>query len=327
MPSISTIFRSAKEEFKVVSEVSSYILPILEAQVATYTIDFKKEIDRLESRVKDFESIRDNYLNDYGTPTQQLSLSEFLKDANDLIGIRVVVYTDTDVTNISNRLTQVFSDVKFEEKLTVRDIDRGARFGYRAAHINFEFEEAKLLENAPISSIGVEIQIRTLFSDAWARQSHKILYKGDSDPPDEVVREFTAAAAMLEIIDQKINYISNTTFDEIRRPVTLELERSQFFDQLNSKISGSISEEEARSFLFEFSTKGPPLTESEVAVKLLGLVEQAWQKYGDIAFEKYGIRDEILKIRVALFAFNEELFHWILPLHMHERVKIIKSNI
>lgn len=327
MPSISHLFEQARLEFKSTSEIANSILPILKAQISTYAISYKNEIDRIEARVKDFESIRDNFIDDYGHPTHQLSLTEFLIDTNDLIGIRLVVYSDTGVTNISEHLKSLLGDVDFEEKLTVRDIDRGAQFGYRAAHINFKFEDEKLLENAQIPSIGIEVQVRTLFSDAWARQSHKLLYKGNTEPSDRAIREFATAAAMLEVIDQKVDFISNSPVEDIRKPVTLELERSQFFISLNKIISGTISEKEAKSFLLEFSSQEAISAEHDAIDKLVKLVKDSWQQYGNIDFKKYGILDDILKVRVAIFAHNETQFSWTIPLHMHNRISLIKSNI
>lgn len=324
---VSRAFQEAREEFKILSAISQSIMPIIAAQVAAYTFTQKKQIDRVESRVKDFESIRDNFVDDYGIPAHQISLQEFLIDANDLIGIRLVVYTDTDVKIVSERLLEVLGDVDFEEKLTIRDINRGARFGYRAAHINYSFDDGAFLECAPVSSIGVEIQIRTLFSDAWARQSHKLLYKGEFDPPDDVVREFTAAAAMLEIIDQKIDFIAHSDLQSNRRPVDVELNRAEFTDQLNKIVSGSISEEEALSFLLEYNSRnGDGSPERDTKTELLSVVQDAWKRFGRIDFHKYGLVDDLLKVRVVLFAYDDTRFEWTVPLHMQERINLIKSH-
>src|SRR5438067_7266221 len=168
---------------------------------------FANQIDRIESRTKEFISIRDNYLDQYGVPSSLITLDEFLRDATDLIGVRVVAYYNADVDNIRNTLTEIHPQASVEEKLTVHDINRGSRFGYRAVHVNFQFSEERLFRDQPRSSAGVEIQIRTILSDAWARHSHKLVYKSDRPPPDEVLRAFAGTAAMLETADGQIERI------------------------------------------------------------------------------------------------------------------------
>jgi ppGpp synthetase/RelA/SpoT-type nucleotidyltranferase len=290
------------------------------SRVSAILLPHSDHIDRIESRSKQFTSIRDNYVRDRGVPAPGLDLSGFLIDSNDLIGVRVVVLYNSDVDAIRETLLRVYPAAEFDEKLTIHDANRGSRFGYRALHVNFIYPDPIVFATQKLQSVGVEIQVRTLLSDAWARHSHKISYKADN-PSDKLLRAITAAAAMLENIDEQIEQIRALPVEPERKSVTEELSWITFYDFINKLLGTAISEDETRAFFLSVNEgKGG---DAEAISELTGDAASAWKAFGDIDFRKYGIHDPLTQLKIALYGLSHRKYQTLIPLHMRPRMNDI----
>ena len=172
-----SMFKDVQTQFLVLTEAVVPVQRLLEAHAIALLFSERDRIDRTESRTKSFSSIQENYLRDRGSPRSSVTLDEFLKEVEDFVGIRIVVYYSEDVDIISDALVKAYPTSRLDEKLTIHDVNRGSRFGYRAVHVNFLFEDQLILSPTGRAAIGIEFQIRTILSDAWARHSHKLIYK------------------------------------------------------------------------------------------------------------------------------------------------------
>lgn len=128
-------------------------------------------LDRIEGRVKTAASV----LKKLGSR----KLSD-VADIDDLVGIRLIVSSrkarQQIVTEIQQGLTSETSDLgrsamPLAESVMQQQIESAG--GYKAVHIRFLAASPTMR----FSAIACEIQVRTIFEDAWARLSQLQLYK------------------------------------------------------------------------------------------------------------------------------------------------------
>lgn len=321
-PSLSTAFNSARIAYKQFRRFADSALPILRSIIQANLHDYSTAVDRIEDRVKDFDSIRDNFVKERGVPKGNISLDEFLVDTFDLLGVRVVVYRNQDVDAVVKTLLERLPGAIREEHLTERDVSRGARFGYRAVHLNFSLDPSLLM--LPIDRrLNCEVQVRTILSDAWSRHSHKFVYKRKEAIPEKLVRTFGATAALLENVDEQIDSIEYGVSEAERLPPSVELSRLQGFEVFQSESGLSIREEELRALLLEFSSHERTNPDSDASEHFYSTLVDAWRTYGHISFGKYGINEAIQQVRVVLFGFDRSRYAWVLPLHARARIEQI----
>jgi ppGpp synthetase/RelA/SpoT-type nucleotidyltranferase len=255
-------------------------------------------------------------------PAQRIDLDEFLRDANDLIGIRVVAFYNEDVDAIRDLLMKVHNSASLEEKLTVHDANKGSRFGYRAVHINFQFLDNIILRSQPRSAVGIEIQVRTILSDAWARHSHKLAYKGDHAPSDQMLRTFARTAAMLESIDEQVEQIrllaSAATAE--RKEVSEELSWVRSYDAINKLMGTAINEDDVKSLFVSLYDQDKVREDKDYGDDFAQTAKGAWAAFGNVDFAKYGIRDPLTQLKVALYGLDREKYKRLVPLHMRGKI-------
>jgi ppGpp synthetase/RelA/SpoT-type nucleotidyltranferase len=321
MVSIADAFEVARRDFREFAKVAETVEGIMSAHTRAILYRFSDRIDRIESRTKTFVSIRDNYISDYGLPVPGLTMAEFLRDANDLVGVRVVVYYNSDVDAIRDALMEAHPGASLDEKLTIHDLSKGSRFGYRAVHINFTFSDEAILKYQARSAVGVELQIRTILSDAWARHSHKLAYKAKAAPTDELVRSFALTAAMLENVDAQIEGLRSLPIVSGRRQVSEELSWMHFYEGVVGLLGTPLDEDTVKALYVTLAQgeDSSPDREDE----FLRDAERAWTSFGDIDFARYGIRDPLTQLKVALYGLRKDKYENLIALYMREKIDTI----
>ncbi len=156
-------------------------------------------------RVKDPDSFarklirkRADYERRYGTDFDPLIVM------TDLVGARVVVMSDGDLSRLAKRLStgpEAFLIDRHHSQ------DAGARlrtseFGYRSIHYVIQTPETG---QPGCPALRIEIQLRTALQNVWADMDHDLSYKSNAVIPDRIRRQFAALAAMLETADGLFN--------------------------------------------------------------------------------------------------------------------------
>lgn len=118
---------------------------------------------------------------------------------DDIIGIRVVLINETAVRQF---LDCFLSEVGDEDSVWNSDIglirdsisfgEIESAIGYKATHIRFHVQSAI----GGVGSVSCELQVRTIFQDAWARLAHQLQYK-TPDRSSRLVRDGLKALAQL----------------------------------------------------------------------------------------------------------------------------------
>ena len=157
-------------------------------------------IDRVESRVKQPGSILRKLRASNAVDFSQL---------DDAVGFRLIVLSRRSASIIEDRLKKAITAINFNEgndpgnDIVIKSKRIKSVSGYSAIHITF-YEKFPWGENN--SLIGCEIQIRTIFEDAWARVSHMALYK--QKRPQAVEREIKELGDIRSQADDAIDRIS-----------------------------------------------------------------------------------------------------------------------
>ena len=131
-----------------------------------------------------------------------------LERLDDLIGMRVILYVESDIEAVAIALSSQFTCLDDEDKTAIMRKNGG--IGYAGRHLTLQVPA----ENTPSGCsqhIGrrFEVQIRTVLQHAWAEFEHDIRFKGSSGANAEISRAFTMASTLIELADQQFVNISD----------------------------------------------------------------------------------------------------------------------
>ncbi len=147
-------------------------------------------IDRISCRVKGIESFlaKAGKLRPDGSPKYEVPM----KEIQDMIGARVVVYYKTDMPSIKEIIKSHFIRVE-ETKVEPDDV---SKFGYEGFHMvcfipNTIFSSREY----PDVNDFFELQIKTLYQHAWSQSNHGLGYKPGAELSAEDQRMLALIAA------------------------------------------------------------------------------------------------------------------------------------
>jgi ppGpp synthetase/RelA/SpoT-type nucleotidyltranferase len=123
-----------------------------------------------------------------------------IADVGDLIGIRVVVFHESEVELVTRRLQERLPTSTLE----IKEPDSPSAFGYRSHHLETPLND--IIDG--IDGFKFEIQVRTHLQHAWAQIEHRLGYKASTY--DELSRRiFAQVSALLEIADGKFSELKS----------------------------------------------------------------------------------------------------------------------
>jgi putative GTP pyrophosphokinase len=155
------------------------------------------QIHSISSRLKDEDSLKRKILN-------KGEKYNSINDITDIVGIRIITMFEDDVEKVEKVIKNEFnidpnnSGDKFQ-KLNSNE------FGYRSVHCvcSIGTERGVLAEYRDISSLKLEIQVRSILQHAWADIEHDLGYKFETDLPEHIRRDFSRVAGLLELADME----------------------------------------------------------------------------------------------------------------------------
>jgi len=138
----------------------------------------------------------------------QLKYPGGLERLDDLIGIRVILFVESDIDAVAIALTSQFTCHDDEDKTALMRKNGG--IGYAGRHLTLEVPAGNP-PNGCLDYVGqrFEVQIRTVLQHAWAEFEHDIRFKGSSGDNAEISRAFTMASTLIELADQQFVNISD----------------------------------------------------------------------------------------------------------------------
>jgi len=178
---------------KLTGKVKEIIIEILNSRgISFHTV---------QARTKSIESFRNKILK---------GIHYNPKEMQDLAGIRIITYYQTDVKNISEIIEKIFQFIvkRMEDKSDLLGINK---VGYRSTHFvcTLPEERTNLWEFQRYKGLIFEIQLRTILQHTWAEVNYDRNYKYGAILPSEIKRRFSLLAGVLEVVDREFETILN----------------------------------------------------------------------------------------------------------------------
>jgi putative GTP pyrophosphokinase len=155
----------------------------------------------ISSRAKSIES--------YEAKASKEKYMDPLSEIEDMAGIRVITYTDSDAKIVSQIIQKLF-EIQPEHAVDKTEELGTDRVGYRSIHCvgTLGDERVKLPENRMFEGMSFEIQVRTILQHAWAEFEHDRNYKFSGVLPRDLQRRLSIVAGNLELVDREFDNIS-----------------------------------------------------------------------------------------------------------------------
>jgi putative GTP pyrophosphokinase len=143
----------------------------------------------------------------------ELSLPAIRAEITDIAGLRVTCTFESDVYRVLGMLTsQADLDV-----IRVKDyIAEPKPNGYRSLHL---IATVPVFMTQSVTTVPVEIQLRTVAMDFWATMEHKIAYKYRGQTPPDVLQTLHEAALTARSMDTAMEQIHSRLHGSPRPPL------------------------------------------------------------------------------------------------------------
>lgn len=169
----------------------------------------EKNLHSIEGRVKDKESYLEK-CNKRNKDDKSHKYNSY-EEVTDLIGIRVIANTMSDVKEIRKVIEREF-DIDESKSINKADELKVDRVGYLSVHYIAKLtkERINLTEYSFIKDLPFEIQVRTLLQHAWSEIEHDRSYKFfGGGLGDDIKRRFNLIAGALELLDIQFDELAN----------------------------------------------------------------------------------------------------------------------
>lgn len=157
----------------------------------------RNPIESIESRVKKPKSIIDKLKR----KNYPVTVESVFDNLHDVAGVRVICSFIEDIYDVAEMFLQQDDITLIEKKDYIRNPKEN---GYRSLHL---IVEVPIFLSDRSLNMKVEVQIRTMAMDFWAALEHQANYKKDIEGIDELVRELTDCANVINQTDRKMQEI------------------------------------------------------------------------------------------------------------------------
>ncbi|MFA5022747.1 MAG: hypothetical protein WC385_01445 [Candidatus Paceibacterota bacterium] len=165
---------------------------------------------QLSVRVKDIEKLEEKIERKHNLGARYKRLS----DIEDLVGIRIIFYTEADKEAFLKDLkNEIMGNIRIEE------IERDS--GYMATHaiVSLGRRRLKLVEYEPFKGLKCEIQITSAIYHAWAELEHDLIYKDINGLEKLYPDKYKLAKEKLREILNKYIKRAVAEFEEVMREI------------------------------------------------------------------------------------------------------------
>ncbi|MCG7623126.1 GTP pyrophosphokinase [Epibacterium sp. Ofav1-8] len=224
---------------------------------------YKKIHPQLEKLQKNAHSIVEDVLRDEGIPVLQVqsrikspesALEKFLQknyedpfaQITDFVGLRTIVYLESDVDRAADALRQTFS-IDEDNSVDKRFPDAPNVVGYRSLHLicHLGVKRAAHKEYSGICNMPFEVQIRTALTHTWAEIEHKQNYKSSQALPKRLQRKLNLIAATLESVDLQLDSLNKDAKnyrDDLKNEANEEITKDELSDTSLEVVSKKFAE-------------------------------------------------------------------------------------
>ena len=155
-------------------------------------------IEYIKSRIKTPESIVKK-LKRHGL---DINVDNMIQYINEIAGVRIVCSYTSDIYKIAEMIGKQ-NDLTV---ISVKDYIRNPKpSGYQSFHM---LVSVPIFIGEKVVDTKVEIQIRTIGLDFWARLEHKIYYKFEGNAPAYISRELRDCASIVSTMDVRMQQLN-----------------------------------------------------------------------------------------------------------------------
>ena len=157
----------------------------------------RNPIENIKTRLKTPESI----IEKMSRKDCPLTVESIEENISDIAGVRVICAFPSDIYKLADIFLRQDDITLLEEKDYFKTPKQN---GYRSLHV---VVSTPIFLHDSKRMMKVEVQFRTISMDWWASLEHKIRYKKDRDPSEEIDRELLELAETSAELDQRMERI------------------------------------------------------------------------------------------------------------------------
>lgn len=206
-----------------------------------------KNVHSVRYRIKDPEHLVAKIIRKkIDEPERDITIDNYRTEITDLIGIRILHLFKDDWIQINEFITknwQLYEDttayhregdsaeyIEYFEKNNCKV--KIHPFGYRSVHYLIKTQPSKELYIA-------EIQVRTIFEEAWSEIDHKVRYPYDMDNKllSQFLVIFNRLAGSSDEMGSFVKYLKNELTEKERIHLELMMQKNIIIDELKEKIN------------------------------------------------------------------------------------------
>lgn len=174
--------------------------------VEDFATDSLFRVAVVKARVKKFASLKRKI-----ESRQIQSEEKALDEIKDIVGIRIVTNNISDVKRICDGIKELGA-VSYDEDSLQDYVDSPQDSGYRALHFTIY---CTVDHKGVQHTVACEVQVRTLFQDAWGTLTHEDIYKTQQDLPPMILKLSRRLADQLRVLDDIAQDIRDAISEEV----------------------------------------------------------------------------------------------------------------
>ena len=198
--------RLYRERLPVYKRAADRVKTCIGEMVEDFATDRLFRVATSEARVKEFDSLKRKVVGRQIEDEEQA-----LEDIKDVVGVRIVTNNLSDAARLFEGI-KALGAVSYDEESLQDYLSSPQDSGYRALHLTvFCPVDHKGLQYR----VACEVQIRTLFQDAWGTLTHEDIYKNEQDLPPMIVKLSRRLADQLRVLDDIAQDIRDAISQEV----------------------------------------------------------------------------------------------------------------
>ena len=172
----------------------------------------RNPIESIKTRLKSLESIVDKAIR----KQVPLTVESIEQNLNDVAGVRVICSHPSDIYTLADAFLKQDDITLIEKKDYIANPKPN---GYRSLHL---IVETPIFLHDKKKMMKVEVQFRTISMDWWASLEHKIRYKKDLVPSEEIDRELLELAEISAELDLRMDALRRRVLESDKPHRTAE---------------------------------------------------------------------------------------------------------
>ena len=184
--------RLYRERLPAYKRAAERVRASISEMVEDFATDHLFRVASLSARIKEFASLKQKVIA-RGIEDEEQALD----DIKDIVGVRIVTNNISDVQRLFEGI-KALGSVSYDEESLQDYLYSPQDSGYRALH----FSVYCTVDHKGVQHrVACEVQVRTLFQDAWGTLTHEDIYKGGQDLPPLILKLSRRLADQLKVLD------------------------------------------------------------------------------------------------------------------------------